>query len=443
MSGYMKGVSKIIIAAIICVVIVVAAVGYYFFLMPKAPEKSEILVGASICLTGNLGKTGQDILKAYELFIEIVNEDGGVYVKDLGRKLPLRLIYYDDKSDTSTAATNTERLILVDGVDFLLGSHGSMLGVAMSNVANKYKVPLIGPLGSTLTYELNRHNYTFMSFPDVREPTPEQKSQLEQMYGAAAVKEFIEGRPQMTKLPFELFAPLLGGSIKLAIIVDDTDLGLMMKDEVHKLVEAGEGVYQNVEIVYETIFQPGLSDFSAIILAAKESGAEYLLSEPSVTDAVTLMTQMKELGWHPKVVQLQRATSAAELVTLLGKDLAAGVCNIGTNNPLQDPEFQELMQRWRVKYNEEPTTTQVGNCLSPRLLVEAIEKAGSIDREKVREALSNMDTTIYGGKIKFPLGLGHSVVTVTVMQYDNNGNQKYVYPPDQADATVIFPKPWD
>ncbi|MEM2569965.1 MAG: ABC transporter substrate-binding protein, partial [Candidatus Bathyarchaeia archaeon] len=137
--------SKVALLAIVVVVVLGSVAGYlaYMYLQGQASpaiEKNEILLGGSFCLTGRLGKSGDDFLKAIRIGMSIINDEGGIYVKDLGRKLPLKLIYYDSQSDAVRASSDTERLILVDKVDFLLGAFGSILGTAISNVANKYGV---------------------------------------------------------------------------------------------------------------------------------------------------------------------------------------------------------------------------------------------------------------------------------------------------------------
>ncbi|HDQ13886.1 MAG TPA: branched-chain amino acid ABC transporter substrate-binding protein, partial [Sediminispirochaeta sp.] len=85
----------------------------------EAEEVEVIKIGAAVSLTGDLARFGTMVQQGYELWKETVNEQGGIQVGD--RKLPVEIIYYDDQSDSSTAARLTERLIVDDGVQFLLG----------------------------------------------------------------------------------------------------------------------------------------------------------------------------------------------------------------------------------------------------------------------------------------------------------------------------------
>ena len=88
-------------------------------------------------LTGIFGKDGNLVKDAYQLWAETVNAKGGI------NGHPVELVFYDDKSDPPTSAKLTEKLIINDKVDLLLGGFGSSLVFAASAVAEKNKYPLI------------------------------------------------------------------------------------------------------------------------------------------------------------------------------------------------------------------------------------------------------------------------------------------------------------
>ena len=72
---------------------------------PKATEKTEIVFGGSLGFSGAFAELAVLINEAYELFVEDTNADGGIYVEEYGKKLPVRLLLYDDKSDAATGAS--------------------------------------------------------------------------------------------------------------------------------------------------------------------------------------------------------------------------------------------------------------------------------------------------------------------------------------------------
>ena len=84
------------------------------------PDKDKIVVGMSRPLSGPLAAVGDSAFKPiYETWVPMVNDEGGIYVEEYGKKLPIETIIYDDTSDPATMARLTEKLILEDKVDFL------------------------------------------------------------------------------------------------------------------------------------------------------------------------------------------------------------------------------------------------------------------------------------------------------------------------------------
>ena len=148
-----RGVTKLqvtIIAAII--IIAVIAVAYYQLTQtppppppPQGPE--EILIGASLPLTGPLAFLGSKYSLGYNWAVEYINENGGVYVEEFDKKIPLKLVLYDDESQATRSVSIVERLIQVDMVDFLLGPSGSTLVYAASAIAELNQVPMVSPSG--------------------------------------------------------------------------------------------------------------------------------------------------------------------------------------------------------------------------------------------------------------------------------------------------------
>jgi ABC-type branched-subunit amino acid transport system substrate-binding protein len=109
-----------------------------------APAKESIVVGMSRPLSGPLAIIGDSAFKPiYETWVPMVNDEGGIYVEEYGKKLPIELIIYDDTSDPGTMARLTEKLILEDKVDFLWPACGTAFIFAQAPIANKYGYVLV------------------------------------------------------------------------------------------------------------------------------------------------------------------------------------------------------------------------------------------------------------------------------------------------------------
>ena len=111
--------------------------------VPETPAKSEIVIGAAMSLTGNMGASGARFKQGYEVWEEMVNDQGGILVE--GERYPVSLIVYDDKSDPTTTASLYERLISVDNVDFIIGPFSSSCAMTMSPVAEEHGLVNIQP----------------------------------------------------------------------------------------------------------------------------------------------------------------------------------------------------------------------------------------------------------------------------------------------------------
>lgn len=76
-----------------------------------ARAQKEILVGAINSMTGSEAMVGKDHRWAYQEAVKDINAAGGVFVRELNRRLPIKLVVVDDKSDPTAAAAAAEKLI--------------------------------------------------------------------------------------------------------------------------------------------------------------------------------------------------------------------------------------------------------------------------------------------------------------------------------------------
>ena len=104
--------------------------------------KAEILVGAHLPLSGSLAMQSIEQKWAYEKAVEDINKAGGIYVREFGRKLPVRLIVLDDETNPVKAAEKVEHLITRKKVDILLsgftGAYGVLPGLITAEKYQKY-----------------------------------------------------------------------------------------------------------------------------------------------------------------------------------------------------------------------------------------------------------------------------------------------------------------
>jgi branched-chain amino acid transport system substrate-binding protein len=108
------------------------------------PTKDSIVIGASRPLSGPNAAIGDAALgPLMQLWQQEVNAEGGIYVEEYGKKLPVEYIIYDDATDVGTMVRLTEKLIVEDKVDILFSSCGTAFISAQAPIANKYGMVLL------------------------------------------------------------------------------------------------------------------------------------------------------------------------------------------------------------------------------------------------------------------------------------------------------------
>ncbi len=112
---------------------------------------AEIKVGSVYSGSGTYAAISMPVYSGLKLWAERLNAEGGAFIKPYGRKIPLKLVSYDDQSAPATSTTLINQLITQDKVDVLICNSGSVLAAAAMPVARDNKVLLFNPTGSGLS----------------------------------------------------------------------------------------------------------------------------------------------------------------------------------------------------------------------------------------------------------------------------------------------------
>jgi branched-chain amino acid transport system substrate-binding protein len=381
---------------------------------PLAAEaQPPIRIGASASLTGIFAVGGQNLHRGYQLCVKHMNEKGGV----LGRKL--ELVLYDDGSDPATAVRLYEKLITQDKVDLVLGPLSSPITDAVANVTEKHKMPMVAFGAATSIYRKGR--------------------------------KFIFGMHP----PAEVF---LEGLIDLAAKKGLKTVALINQDDVF-----GRAVIQGaielakkkgLQVVFADTYPLGNTDFfSAILTKVRAANPDVLGGATRFDDAVAIIRQMKALNVNPRMVGLNNA-DGLKFYEVLGRDAefvyvaAAWVPQLvdlraGGLIPIarQYPGAREFVESYRKEFPGADLSyfpaAGYGGC---QILVEAFRRAGSLDSEKLRDAILKMDhNTVYGGfrVDRDGFQIGHKAL---MLQWQD-GQKAIVWPEELAAVKARFPTP--
>jgi branched-chain amino acid transport system substrate-binding protein len=149
--------SKLLALAMLCA----AAPAYA---QPAAP--AEIKIGALYASSGPYASISMPVFDAFKLWVDQANATGGVEVKAFGKKIPIKIIAYDDQSSTATAATLYNQLITQDHVDLLVADSGSVLTSVGVPIAKEHKQFLFDVSGTGAAFFSDDNPYiALMSDP--------------------------------------------------------------------------------------------------------------------------------------------------------------------------------------------------------------------------------------------------------------------------------------
>jgi branched-chain amino acid transport system substrate-binding protein len=117
-----------------------------------ADAPAEIKVGTLYASSGRYASISMPVYNGLKLWADQKNADGGVYVKAFDKKIPVKLVSYDDQSNTATASTLYNQLVTQDKVDLLVADSGSVLTAPAATIARDHKMFLFDQTGTGASF---------------------------------------------------------------------------------------------------------------------------------------------------------------------------------------------------------------------------------------------------------------------------------------------------
>lgn len=369
-----------------------------------------IKIGTSVPLTGRYAGGGAQVERGYQLAIEDINAEGGVYVEDYDRQIPLELLLVDDESDPVKTVSNFEDLYSDEDVVAYLGGFGSDLHSAAAAVAEINGVPYLGVAFALWDVHQQEFEYLFSPFP---------KS------------------PDLATLPFEMLDGLVEEDerpTRVGIVQEQTDWGIELGEMWREQAEE----YGYEVVAYEE-YTPLTQDFTDLILRLQEADVEILLSLPNPPDGITLVSQMAELDFTPPFSLLIRAPDAPTWVEATGVNGDYVMFSPGWHHAMDFPGVEELNEK-HMELMDRPADPIVGPAYALiQILAAAIEDAGTLDRDDIRDAIAATDMETVIGNVTFRED-GTGVVPTVMLQYQE-GEVQLVWPEEFATADLVYPAP--
>jgi branched-chain amino acid transport system substrate-binding protein len=377
----------------------------------QAAEKKEIVVGSSICLTGPQAAPGEDLKWAYEQTVADVNKAGGIFVKQYNKKLPVRLVIADDESDGGKAAAAVEKLIKLDKVDLLLPSHSTPLVIANCITAEKYKKYLHGSACIIPAWQEQKFQWSTMFFFDMN---------------------------QFSGIPYGILKsfPPSDKVERPALLMDDTADGKAIGGLMRMGAEKA-----GYKFAVDEPWAVGAKDYSSQIIRLKEKNVDAIVILGTSADTITFFRQMKENKFSVKFFYGIKGTWQGEFWKALGKDAQYVLADGFWSEDYAYPKAKELGKRYYDHFQKQTMTVGLWYA-NAQILWQAIERAGTLDSAKVKEAVVNHEfkgTVI--GDVKYGPD-GTATFDATANQWID-GRLRLVYPPVEGASKTQVAPPWD
>ncbi|NEW93857.1 ABC transporter substrate-binding protein [Rhodopseudomonas sp. BR0M22] len=357
---------------LLCVPLGGLALGYAGHASPASAD-DVIKIGAPLPITGPLAPEAVKQQQGYNLWAEQANKAGGISVG--GKNYKVEIVYTDYQSNTPRAVQATEQLITQSNVNFMFAPFGSGAAKAASTVSEKYKVPTLAATASSVQVYDQNYKYLFGTFtPNDTLTTPLTKM----------VKEKV---PEVKKI---------------AILARNDLFPLAIAQEMEKSAKTG-----GFEVVYFEKYAIGTLDHSAALSAIKALSPEWIFVTGYTNDLLQIRKQMADQQMKAKVVSMIAGPAYQEFIDALGKG-AENVSSAAWWHPAEQYDGKDIfgstanfVKLFKAKYNAEPDYAHASAALCGALFQIAIEKAGSLDRDKVRDALASLDVVTFFGPVRF------------------------------------------
>lgn len=385
---------------------------------PAAPPEKVVTIGFTASLTGKLNVESTRQNNGLKLWMDQVNAAGGIKLAD-GTVVKFQAKFYDDESNADRVQELYTKLVTEDKADFLISPYSSGLADAAAVIAQQYeKIMITTGAAAEGTY---RKGYTLVY----------------QTYTPAG--RYLTGA-------IDLLASLDPNVKKIAIVHENDKFSTSVADAAKAYAES-----KGYEVVLYEGYDSGTTDFAPIVTKIEGAQPEVVLGGGHFADGQQFAKALYEKNLIVKMIALLVAPPEPKFAEI--GEAALGVIGPSQWEPLAafkpdyGPTGEEFIKAYQEAFGEEPSYHAAGGYAAGLILQKAIETAGSLDTQAIKQALDTMDMTLFFGRIAFDtsaeqhgLQTGHEMVYIQ-WQKDASGNwvKQVVWPSAGATAQPLYP----
>lgn len=342
----------------------------------RAASRDHILVGRPLPITGPVAAFAESSPWLDNKALADINKDGGIYIKEFGKKLPLKVKILDTESDPTKAAELASKLILRDKIDIMYVSSTPATVSPVAGVCERFKMPSVSTM--------------------------------------MPVEMFLPGGPYHWCFDASFSVRDYNASFMEAWDQIDTNkvIGLCAQNDADGIAWA-EGAFgalraAGYKIVDLGRFPEGTRDYTTQINGWKKENVEILFANMAPPDFATLWRQCHRMGFIPKACTAGRAGLFSSAIEAIGGGLGRGVTSEAVWHsayPFKSSLTGETCKQFSDAYEKatgKQWTQPIGGCYSGyEILADALRRAQTLDRETLRKALADTDLETLQGPTKF------------------------------------------
>ncbi|MGH7322114.1 MAG: amino acid ABC transporter substrate-binding protein [Candidatus Rokuibacteriota bacterium] len=374
----------------------------------EAQRPDKVKIGGTVAVTGRFSSDwGPGVMEFMKGWEKLVNQEGGVFVKEYNAKLPIELVLYDDESSPEKSVELYEKLAAVDKVHLFIGPGSSPITLRASTVAERLKIPmLLVEANSPIIYTRG-----FQWIAGVDRPA---------QYWAGPYFDLIKDLREKRVVDYRTIAFL---------IEDHPHTKDVAEGAVELAKKAGLDVVATETVPFQT------SDFSAVIAKFKQVNPDIVYSSGWTVTSVPFVKQANELGLKPKALHVIHLVP--EFAQQVGPRLAEGVT--GETHIARkhlDQRYLQILKQLNVDdpYPYKSLVLPI-RYLALETLRRGIEAAGTLDREKFMASLRTLqfDTPHGPHRFNYNVQLGNRVL--------NGMGEKYLYAGQFQSGKIVIIAP--
>jgi branched-chain amino acid transport system substrate-binding protein len=337
-------------------------------------------IGVVASMTGPSSTTGKGMWQSAQLAADEINANGGVYIKSLGKKVPVQLVLGDDASTREGGMAAVTKLITQDNVDMLVGGFSSAVVSAHQSVVANNNIPYI--ITGASTPVITRRTDVNTSYMFHHAPTTDDSGSQTTIFIDKVIRPAINA-----KFGYPADRPL-----KLAVLYQDSPYGQGHLSAINDTIAKNN---LNINIVSTNAFKMGETDYRTVLTSIKNVDPDVVYVAAFLNEQAPIESQaLKDVDLKKIFIAIEPNDDPAfyKAVGQYGdySIIQSRFSPYTVPNGATQAAYQKFISDFNTKYGGFPGMMGVATYEGVYIGADAAANAGSLDKSALRNALATL-----------------------------------------------------